>query len=681
MILYILVAVMKSATKSQRLCLTAVLLLVVTFAFAQQTKFDSLKKLLPAVKSPAKKAELLIDIAKSIYYAIPDSSIGYCMEAEKISKANHLEVQLAYSLHCECRYLLLKGDIKTTIEKLNEAIGLFQKHNEQIGLAKCYSLKSIALGRLDKRAEELDYLLKAKEIYEITPNTDGLTSVLLNLSNVYCHIGGYQNALNALEELKKMNLPKSGSDFFMEINYGSIYFKQNQIKDAINHFEKATQVASEYKMLDSEITGLTHLAECYLQLNNQKQADRYYQKAVALAKANNLLVEEKDALKGMVDLYEKGKNYNSAFFALKRFKLIEDSLFTIEKVKSINDIEHKLKITEKEKIIAEQGLSLEKEKVELASSKNHALMLVAGLVIVAIAFVFLFYYNSKTKRLFSLIQKQKVEVEAQKEIIEIKNKDVMDSIHYARYIQGSMLPSVKTMNRLFKDNFVLYKPKDVVAGDFYWTEVIDNKPVLAVCDCTGHGVPGAMVSIVACNALNRAVKEFKLSDPALILDKVNELMQETFSKSDYEVTDGMDGALCILDYDAMKLYIAAANNPVWIVSPPAIKTSLWEEPWQLSQISADKRPIGKFKEEVVPFERKTVSIEKGEMIYLFSDGYADQFGGEKGKKFKYKQLQEILVSIAKLPLSEQHALLNKTIESWQGQLDQVDDILIVGIRV
>jgi serine phosphatase RsbU (regulator of sigma subunit) len=453
------------------------------------------------------------------------------------------------------------------------------------------------------------------------------------------------------------------------------------MEEAIIHFKKCVQVANQYKMLDSEITGLTHLAECYQKQKNIPEAKSYYFQALDLAKQSRLMLEEADALKGMTDLYESELDFKNAFTSLKQYKKIQDSIFNIEKLKSINDIEHKLQLTEKEKIIAEQSLSLEKEKVALASSKNNTLMLIAGLVIVGIAFIFLFYYNGKTKKLFALIQKQKIEVESQKEIIEIKNKDVMDSIHYAKYIQGSMLPSAKAMNQLFPENFVLYKPKDVVAGDFYWTETIDNKPVLAVCDCTGHGVPGAMVSIVACNALSRAIKEFKLSNPALIFDKVNELMQETFSKSDYEVNDGMDGVLCVFDYDTMKLHIAAANNPIWIVSQPAIKTDLWEEPWQLSQISADKQPIGKFKEEVTPFTVKTVSVEKGEMIYLFSDGYADQFGGPKGKKFKYKQLQELLTTVAKLPVTEQNTILNKTITDWQGNLDQVDDILIVGIRV
>ena len=648
---------------------------------SQQQKFDSLKALLKTTTVPKERATLLVDIAKSIYYSIPDSSIGYCEEAEALSKKHNLEVQLAYSLHCECRYLLLKGDIKATIEKLNAAIIIFEKQNELKGLAKAYSLKSIALGRLSKKEEELDYLIKAKNIHLSLNDKEGLSNVLPNLANAYNDLGQYQNALNTLEEHQKLNLPKTSHQFYIEVNYGLIYFNQHKITEALEHFETAVNIAHEYKMLDSEITGITHIAECYQSLNNLTKAQEYYKSALALATENHLLVEEKDALKGIVDLYEKEKDYNSAFFTLKRLKLIEDSLLNIEKIKSINDIEHKLQLTEKEKIIAEQSLSLEKEKVELASSKNNTLMLIAGLVIIGIAFIFLFYYNSKTKKLYSLIQTQKKEVELQKEIIEIKNKDVMDSIHYAKYIQGSMLPSEKMMQQLFPENFILYKPKDVVAGDFYWTETVNNNPVIAVCDCTGHGVPGAMVSIVAGNALNRAINEFKLSNPALIFDKVNELMQETFSKSDYEVNDGMDGVLCVFDYNNMKLHLAAANNPIWVVSPPSIKTELWKEPWQLSQITPDKKPIGKYKEEVSPFSLKTVSIEKGEMIYLFSDGYADQFGGPKGKKFKYKQFQELLSSIAHLPLHEQKQNLDSTIELWRGSLDQVDDILVIGIRV
>jgi serine phosphatase RsbU (regulator of sigma subunit) len=649
--------------------------------FAQQATFDSLKNLLPKTTVPQKRAALLVDIAKSIYNSVPDSSIGYCEQAGKVSRDNNLEVEEAYSLHCECRYLLLKGDLKSTIEKLNKAISLFEKHKEQKGLARAYSLKSIALGRLDKMDEQLEHLIKAKNIYLDLKDNEGLSNVLLNLANAYIDLKQYDEAIRTLEERSEMVATDNSGGFYAENHYGHIYYDLNKTDEAIVHYKKATEIAHRYKMLDSEITGLTHIAECYQKQKNNLVARGYYLQALDLARQNHLMVEEADALKGMVNLYETEQDFKNGYFSLKQYKAIQDSIFTIEKMKSINDIEHKLQLTEKEKIIAEQNLSLEKEKVELASSKTKGLMLVAGLVIIGIAFIFLFYYNRRTRKLFSLIKKQKAEVEVQKEIIEAKNKEVTDSITYARYIQGSMLPSEKSMNALFKENFVLYKPKDIVAGDFYWTESIDNKTFLLVGDCTGHGVPGAMVSIVACNAINRAVKEFRLTDPALIFDKVNELMQETFSKSDYEVKDGMDAALCVIDYNSMKLHIAAAYNPVWIVSPPAIKTDLWEESWSLSQITADKQPIGKFEEEVVPFQLKTIGIQKGEMIYLFTDGYADQFGGPKGKKFKYKQFQEVLTKVAPLAAQEQKTILDNTIENWRGKLDQVDDICVIGIRI
>ena len=643
-------------------------------AFCQQTKFDSLKRLISKTTDQEKKAILLVEIARSIYYSIPDSSIGYCEEAESISKKNNLDVQLAYSLHCECRYILLKGDVKTTIEKLNQAIVLFEKYNEKKGLAKCYSLKSIALKRINKKNEALEYLLKAKKLLIDMNDKTELSSILQNLANHYNDDRKYKEALNVLEEIKQLELPESNKDFYTEINYGEIYFKQNLINEAIIHFKKAIVIAHDYKMLDAEISALASLAECYLVQKNTIEAQTYFQTALALALENHLLVEEKEVLTGILKLCELNKNYSAAFYTLKRIKSIDDSLLNSDKIKSINDMEHKLQITEKEKIIAEQDLSIEKEKA-------NTFVLIGGLVLVVLAFAFLFIYNQRTKKLVTQIEIQKKEVELQKEIIEIKNKDVMDSIHYAKYIQGSMLPSAKTMDSLLPDNFVLYSPKDIVAGDFYWTETINGNAALAVCDCTGHGVPGAMVSIVACNALNRAVKEFKLTNPAHIFDKVNELMQETFSQSDYDVNDGMDGALCVFDYPNMKLHIAAANNPIYIITPPSIKTEFWDESWQFSQISPDKRAIGRFKDEVSPFELKSISVQKGEMIYLLSDGFADQFGGPKGKKFKYKQLQELLLSIADKPTLVQKEQLNKSLLTWKGPLDQVDDILIIGIRI
>ncbi len=634
-----------------------------------------------SAQSPAERADGLLKIATEIYNAAPDSSMTYCLEAKSLSKKENLEEQYAYSLVCESRYLLLKGDLKPALEKLNEAAGIFEKLKHNKGLAKCYALKSILMGRLLNDKEELEYLLKARELYILAKDTLGLAASSVNLALDYCEAGNYEKALSTLNELIAMQLPNGKNDFFIQVNFGMAYFGKKDFSKAALHYQKSVEEARKYKMVDSEITGLTHLGETFFRLKNSTEAIKYFNEALLLARKNKLMVEEADALEGLISVLEENKNYPEAFNALKRFRLLKDSLLNIEKIKSLNEIENKLKLTEKEKIIAEQGLALEKENAELASSKFRGIILTGGVIVLIAAVVFLFLYLKRTRNLYSLIQFQKKEVEFQKELVETKNKEVMDSISYARYIQDGMLPSDKTINTIFPEYFILYKPKDIVAGDFYWVErTAEGKPLLAACDCTGHGVPGAMVSIVACNALTRAVKEFKLTSPGVILDKVNELLQEAFSKNDYEIKDGMDGVLCMFDKNNSELRVAAANNPLWIIGP---SLSGMEENTQmeLSQVMPDKQPVGKFGEEIMPFEEKTIALNKGEVLYLFSDGYADQFGGPKGKKFKYKQMAELMLQIAHLPLTEQKEKLNTAFENWRGKLDQVDDVLVIGVRI
>jgi serine phosphatase RsbU (regulator of sigma subunit) len=254
-------------------------------------------------------------------------------------------------------------------------------------------------------------------------------------------------------------------------------------------------------------------------------------------------------------------------------------------------------------------------------------------------------------------------------LISEKNKEITDSIEYAKYIQNGLLPSAAIINACLPDSFIYYKPKDIVAGDFYWLERKNEYIIFSACDCTGHGVPGAMVSVICSNALNRAVKEFNLLQPGEILTKVRELVLETFEKGENEVKDGMDVSLCAWNKKTNELLWAGANNPLWYIQNKQLKT-----------LSADKQPIGKI-DNPKPFTTHKVQLRPGDCIYVFTDGYADQFGGAKGKKFKYKQLQELLLANSDKSLDEQQKILSKTLDDWKGKLEQIDDVLIMGIRV
>jgi serine phosphatase RsbU (regulator of sigma subunit) len=267
------------------------------------------------------------------------------------------------------------------------------------------------------------------------------------------------------------------------------------------------------------------------------------------------------------------------------------------------------------------------------------------------------------------VVKQKEELEQQKEIIEEKNKDITDSINYAKRIQDAILPPIELIQQKLPNTFLLYKPKDIIAGDFYWMEEIDHIIFIAAADCTGHGVPGAMVSVVCSNALNSAVKEFGLRDTGKILDKTRELVLETFKKSGEEIKDGMDISLLAVDATHQKIYWSGANNQLWYISN---KT--------LHEIKANKQSIGKT-DNPQPFTTHAIEFKKGDIYYLMTDGYPDQFGGPKGKKFKYKQLEEKLLAISDKSLNEQHKILKDTFAHWKGSLDQVDDVTLIGIKI
>lgn len=258
-------------------------------------------------------------------------------------------------------------------------------------------------------------------------------------------------------------------------------------------------------------------------------------------------------------------------------------------------------------------------------------------------------------------------INEQKAQIEQAHKEITDSIVYAKRIQKAILPSDRAMKQAMPEHFVLYKPKDVVAGDFYWLEVCPEAVRFAAADCTGHGVPGAMVSVICNNALNRAVREYNKDLPGEILDKTREIVIQEFEKSDEDVKDGMDIGLCSLK--GKTLYFSGAHNPLWVIRNG-----------ELIEYRGDKQPVGKFIDQH-PFTTHTVQLQDGDSFYLLTDGYIDQFGGPKGKKFKAKNLKDLILSIQDISMAEQHKVLSESFDLWRGSLEQVDDVCIIGVRM
>jgi serine phosphatase RsbU (regulator of sigma subunit) len=343
-------------------------------------------------------------------------------------------------------------------------------------------------------------------------------------------------------------------------------------------------------------------------------------------------------------------------------------------VTKVAELGAKLESEKKEKEIQQlknqQELSqvtLQARRAEVDSANRAIVFFVVGILLCLILIFFVIRSN--------MLRKQtNLELKEQKHIVEEKNKEITDSITYAKRLQEAILPSLASVKKHLPDSFVLYKPKDIVAGDFYWMNTFDNGDILvAAADCTGHGVPGAMVSVVCSNALNRTVNEFGIREPGKILDKTRELVIETFERSGAEVKDGMDISLAAIlksdDTGHKTILWAGANNPLWYI-----------ENGELKEITANKQPIGKF-DNAKPFTTHKLNLPKGSSLFLFTDGYADQFGGPKGKKFKYKQLNELILSHLSLSEDLKKKMLEERFIEWKGKNEQVDDVCVIGIRL
>lgn len=304
---------------------------------------------------------------------------------------------------------------------------------------------------------------------------------------------------------------------------------------------------------------------------------------------------------------------------------------------------------------------------DLKQEARQRYFLYFGLGLMAFVMFIVFRSYRQKKRDNSIIAEQKTEVEHQKTLVDAKNKEILDSIQYAQRIQVAILPSRETIQKHLPNSFIYYRPKDIVAGDFYWIEESLNGVIFAAADCTGHGVPGAMVSVVCNNALNRSVREYNLTNPGDILNKTRDLVIEEFAKSNDDVKDGMDIALCTIE--GSKLCYSGANRPLWIIRNN-----------EIIELSANKQPIGKY-EVTHPFEQHEITLKKDDLIYIFSDGYSDQFGGPKGKKFKSINLKKLLLSIHQLSMDKQKSILNQTFEDYKGELEQIDDVCIIGVRI
>jgi tetratricopeptide (TPR) repeat protein len=616
------------------------------------------------------------------------------------------------ALKCANQELLLSQqlNIKKMIANSYNNIGIIYKHQDNYPIAIDYYFKALEIadelkdesreaiflgnigviyGMQNNFSKANEYFFKALKMAEKSTDKNQVAVHLGNIGNVYIMQKKYSNALDYyFMALKTTSELKDKNKTSMHLaNIGIVYLEQKNYSQALDYNFKALKMSEELKNKNAIATSLGNIGTIYLATKKFTEAKEYLQKALAISDSMGTLSLKMSNLFGLSELYENTGEPIKALSYYKRAIIIKDSIFNQDKNKEITRHEMNYEFEKREtatKATTEKQQALAEER----SRKQKIIIwaIAGGLLLVLVFAGFIFYTLQITR-------KQKQTIEHQKQIVDVKQNEIVASITYAKRIQTALLTSDEYITKhLPAEYFVLFKPKGIVSGDFYWALSIPALPgwdmgtnkvkltpngkrqntfYMMTADCTGHGVPGAFMSMLNMLYLNENVIERGIRLPHDILNSQRREIIEALNPpgSTEESKDGMDCSLCVYDFNKMLLHFAAANNALWLIRNG-----------ELTEYKADKMPVGKYGEKMAPFTLQTIFIEKGDIVYTSTDGYADQFG-VSGKKLMKKRFKEELLKIHHLPMNEQKEYLASFFESWKGTNEQVDDVCVIGVRI
>lgn len=626
----------------------------------------------------------------------------------------------------KARFLYEKSEIYSetnpykTIEILNKAYALSSPHNNHKLTSDITNQLGYNYYFLSDYNKSLKYFIETLKICEKTDNKLGIAASHNNIGTIFLELSDTNNALK--HHFKSLNIRKSikpidseirnliamstgnvGKTYFIAGNYekameyflisyniskeegnkkrqalmlnniGGVYGELNKLDDAYKYFNYAYELYKELDSKENVALCLNNIAEIYARKKEYQLAINKFNHSLKISSELSSLSDMKTSYDGLYNCYLNLIDYKMAHDYLQKSNALKDSIFNENNTSEINNLLAKFDTETKEKEIkllqADQSL----KESQIKNAKIITYSSIAVIILISAFAFYIFYMLKQKQRINHELGLKNKKIEFAYKIIDEKQTEILDSINYAKRIQYALLANEEFLQKFIPNHFVLFKPKDIVSGDFYWAATSKNEKneelfYLACCDSTGHGVPGAFMSLLSIGFLSEAIKEKNIHQPNLVFDYVRNRLIDSINNEQQK--DGFDGILICYNLSTYQItYAAANNNPVIINSQS-----------EIINLPYDKMPVGKT-EQPKPFNLYEISAEKDEMIYLFTDGYADQFGGEKGKKFKYKQLNELLKNISQINLETQKHALDTTIENWRNNLEQVDDILVIGFKI
>ncbi len=589
------------------------------------------------------------------------------------------------------------GNYDKALEYYQESLLLCEKANIKRGTSFCLN----NIGLIHKKQKNLDkaleYFEKSLEINISLKDTNSIGGANISIGKVYKEQKKYKKALKhftkALNLFEKVNTERGM--LYCYVNIADIYKKMNNFNLALQYYEKSTPFIEKFNDKKAKVENLKGLAEVYCGLSdstqnlsqknaNYKLALEYALESLSLAESMNALPDMNDAYRIISKIYSGLNNFELAYQYSQKFISTKDSLFNTEKTKAIEEMEAIYQTEKKEQEIEKQDLLIEKKDAEAKKRNIQLIAFIIGFLLMIVLAIISFRNYQRKKKDNILIQSKNTELEQaneeiiaqrdmlqeQKEKIEVIHQQITDSIKYAKRIQQAAMPTEVSLNTLLGDSFVLFKPLHVVSGDFFWAKKVNKYIVFTAADCTGHGVPGAFVSMLGISLLNEIVQRNDITKANEVLEALrNQIKISLKQSSDFgDSKDGMDMALCVVNTETNELDFAGANNPLILIRNN-----------ELTEYKATRNPVAIYVKEK-QFESTIIKLEDNDVIYLFSDGYADQPGGEKDRKFMKKRLKQTLLDIHKEKMLNQKRILTDTLEDWKGSTRQIDDILVIGVK-
>jgi serine phosphatase RsbU (regulator of sigma subunit) len=674
---------------------------------AQYANLDSMRIMAELGKANIPQVDLLVSISDSLFRSNPQKAIEYATRGSELATRVNYPMGKGNALKSIGMGYFAQGDYPNAVNYFQQALETFEFIGYKKGIANMLNNQGVIYNNQGNDARALELYLKSLKISEEINDSVRIVTALINIGLIYSK---KENTLDQAESYYLRALPISEElEYFdaigtVSVNLGELLYAKKDLQGALGYFEKSREAFQKTNSISLPVTFIS-IGKIYADLKDFENAIKYQEQALQFATERSAKYEMTLALLGLANTFQqKGdirkalyyykqserianeigakyilqsnyeglssaysrlSDYKNAYLYQAKLSALKDTIFSETSQLQISQLQVQSQI---EAMLSENEIL--KRDVKLREAKNQQQTIVIFFLLLGVVSISIFM--AVLIRTIKLKKKANAELADKNTLITLQKKEITDSIQYASRIQAAMLTPESQIAKYLPENFILFRPRDIVSGDFYWFAENEGRIICIAADCTGHGVPGAFMSMLGIAFLNEIISK----NPEITANEIlNEMRKQVVSSlrqggQTGETTDGMDVSLIILDKNKKRIEYAGANNPLILIRNN-----------ELMEYKPDKMPIGFHYADELPFTVNYIEIEKGDMIYLFSDGFSDQFGGPDGKRLMIRRFRNFLMEVYQKDLSLQKQILEQRLEEWKGETDQIDDILLVGIRI